>query len=162
MGFTTLADATLSRALLVEGGYSLNRGEAHAGVSARKAIVSGTALDGEGVRLRLELAYGGLYLLELDVGVMIELDVGGEAPVVEGVCRFHEEVEGGLVGRHALDKPKGKDVGGSVGDDGGEGLKLVVVDVNIVFSKGALGQVGPWDAADVAGEETHAVLANSV
>ena len=34
-------------------------------------------LDGEGVRLCLKLAYGGLHLLQFDVGVMVELDVGG-------------------------------------------------------------------------------------
>ena len=76
-GFTTLVDAALSRPLLVEGGYSLNRGEAHAGVGTCEAIVGGTALDGEGVRLRLELVYGGLHLLEFNVGVMVVLDVHG-------------------------------------------------------------------------------------
>ena len=61
----------------MEGGYSLNRGEAHAGVGTCKVVVGGAALDGEGVRLGLELVYGGLYLLQFDVGVMVELDVGG-------------------------------------------------------------------------------------
>ena len=142
----------------MEGGYSLNRGEVHAGVGACEAIVGGAALDGEGVGLRLELSDGGLYLLELDVGVMIELDVGGQAPVLEGVCRLDKEMEGGLVGRHALDEPEGEDIGGSVGDDGGESLELMGVDVRVDSPKGALGQVGPRDTTDVVGEEAHAIF----
>ena len=117
-------------------------------------------MDGEGVGLSLEFADGGLYLLKLDVGVMVKLDVGGQAPVLESVRGFDKEVEGGLVGRHALDEPERKDVGGSVGDDGGEGLELMGVDAGVGSPKGALGQVGPRDATDVAGEETHAVLAD--
>ena len=160
MGFTTPADATLSRTFLVEGGYSLNRGEAHAGVGTREAVVGGTALDGEGVSLRLELADGGLYLLQLDVGVVVELDVGGQAPIFESVRSLDEEVESRLVGRHALDKPEREDVGGSVGDDGGEGLEFMDVDARVGSPEGTLGQVGPWDATDIAGEEAHAVLAD--
>ena len=106
----------------MEGGYSLNRGEAHAGVSTHEAIVGSAALDGEGVGLRLELLDGSLYLLEFDISVMIELDVSRQAPVLKGVCCLDKEVEGGLVGCHALDEPEGKDVGGSVGDDGGESV----------------------------------------
>ena len=34
------------------------------------------------------------------------------------------------------------------------------VNARVGSPKGALGQVSPWDAADVAGEETHAVFAD--
>ena len=69
-------------------------------------------------------------------------------------------MEGGLVGRHALDKPEGEDVRGGVGDNGGESLKLVGVDAGVSSSKGTLGQVGPRDTTDVAGEEAHAIFAD--
>ena len=144
----------------MEGGYSLNRGEVHVGVGACEAIVGSAVLDGEGVGLHLELSDRGLYLFELDVGVVVELDVGRPAPVIEGIRCLDKEVEGGLVGCHALDKPEGKDVRGGVGDDGGESLELMGVNVSVGPSEGALGQVGPRDTTDVAGEEAHAILAD--
>ena len=78
-------------------------------------------MDGKGVGLCLKFPDGGLYLLELDVGVMIKLDVGGQAPVFEGVCCLNKEVEGGLVGHHALDEPEGEDIGGGGGSETMEG-----------------------------------------
>ena len=144
----------------MEGGYSLNRGEAHAGIGMREAIVGSAALDSESVRFCLELAYGGLYLLEFDIGVMVILDVGRQPPVLECIHCLNEEVKGGLVGRHALDKPEGEDVRGGVGDDGGEGLELMGVNAGVSPSKGTLGQVGSRDVANVVGEEVHAILAD--
>ena len=59
MGLTATA-AALRRALLVEGGYSLNSGEAGAGVGACEAVVGCATLDGEGIGLGPRpVAHGG-------------------------------------------------------------------------------------------------------
>ena len=69
-------------------------------------------------------------------------------------------MEVGLVGRHALDEPEGKDIRGGVRDDGGESLMLMGVDMGVSSPEGTLGHVGPRDTMDVTGEEAHAIFAD--
>ena len=89
---------------------------------------------------------------------MVVLDVGRETPVAEEFGLQDKGLEGGLVGHHALDEPEREDIWGGFGDNGGEGLELVGVDVGAWTSQGPMNEVGARDAADIVGKEAHAIL----
>src|ERR1700722_6053888 len=134
--------ATFRRSFLEEGGYSLSRGEAGAGICLCETVMGGAALDGKGVGLRLELAYEGLDFLQLGIRVVVVLDVRRQSPVAGGFGRREEYGEGGLIGRHGLDEPAGEDVRRGLRDDGGKGLEFVGMNAGADASEGALDQVG--------------------